>query len=111
MPPPPLSTSLPRWRQPTAPKIFANTALGFAVWFGELTLFVVVVHAKDRSDNFASVASNIVLLATLAATVGGWIGFVYSRHSRSDRGFILLTAWGMSVSLGILALLAIQPPA
>jgi hypothetical protein len=67
------------------------------------------VHAKGRSDNFASVASNIVLLATLAATVGGWIGFVYSRHSRSDRGFILLTAWGLSVALGTFAPLAVQP--
>ncbi len=52
---------------------------------------------------------SLLVLATLAATVGGWIGFVYSRHSRSDRGFILLTAWGLSVALGTFAPLAVQP--
>jgi hypothetical protein len=60
--------------------------VGFVVWVGELFLFARVIDHEGRSDNFDGVVANVALLATLAVTMGAWIGFVYARRSSSDRG-------------------------
>jgi hypothetical protein len=99
---------LPAWRRPTAVRIFGHAMFGFGVWVAETFLLAAIVTHEGRSDNFEGVVANLAILATIAATEGGWIGFVFANRPRSDRGLILLASWGLSFALALAVLLAVQ---
>lgn len=68
-----------------------------------------LIISRGLDDNADDLWATMTLIVMVAAIVGGWIGFVYSDRSASDRGLILLSCWGLSTALGVAVLFATLP--
>jgi hypothetical protein len=99
------------WREPTAPRIFANVVFAIVVAIVQQLLVGAAVTHRGLSDDYVSAASTVTVLAMLACVIGGWIGFTYSRRPASDRTLLLLGCWGLSSAVGLALLFAFQPSA
>jgi hypothetical protein len=100
---------LPPWRVPTAPRIFANVVFATVVVVVQQIVVAQVLTARGFSENYDGVAATVAFFGMVAAVLGGWIGFVYSQRSASDRGLFLIGSWGLSTALGLVVLMSVLP--